>query len=420
MNNSPFQRPFDGDDRGVSPVIGVVLMVGIFVIVAAVIGAFVLGFSPTQPAPETELAFIESGGSLSAGVTIVPDVGDDLDADNVVVQLEDGSTCEAWDGEDTISTGDTTHLTDCDGTDRLDSGDIIQIVWTDDTVSQSSIIATYEIRGTVRFADKDCGDIDEGDPVIIDDEVVNCDEIEAQEELIVENEGVLMGDGSSLNKYVELTGGTIDEDVESEKTVSLADESTVGGDVDAEEDVDLAQQSDVGGDLTTRKVAELTGSSRVDGDLTATKVAKVDGSYVGRDVESLDEEVKIDDGTVDGAVTAEDKVEIWSGSTVGGPVESRTGTVDVDGGSSVADDISADGTATVTDSTTDGDVDADGKAQIVDSTVDGSVVSETEVDLDGATIEEDVYVDESNFKCTDSTIDGQDCDSYSPKDPSEY
>lgn len=48
------------DDCAVSPVIGVVLMIGVFAILMAVIGAFVLGFSPTQSAPDAEMAFVEN------------------------------------------------------------------------------------------------------------------------------------------------------------------------------------------------------------------------------------------------------------------------------------------------------------------------------------------------------------------------
>lgn len=47
-----------GDDRGVSPVIGVILMVAITVILAAVIGTFVLGLGDSL------------GGSSTAGVTV--------------------------------------------------------------------------------------------------------------------------------------------------------------------------------------------------------------------------------------------------------------------------------------------------------------------------------------------------------------
>jgi flagellin-like protein len=49
---------FSKDERGVSPVIGVILMVAITVILAAVIGTFVLGLGD------------QIGGSATAGVTV--------------------------------------------------------------------------------------------------------------------------------------------------------------------------------------------------------------------------------------------------------------------------------------------------------------------------------------------------------------
>mgnify|MGYP002277705049 CR=1 FL=1 len=49
---------FNNDDRGVSPVIGVILMVAITVILAAVIGTFVLGLGD------------QIGGSATAGITV--------------------------------------------------------------------------------------------------------------------------------------------------------------------------------------------------------------------------------------------------------------------------------------------------------------------------------------------------------------
>ena len=49
---------FNKDERGVSPVIGVILMVAITVILAAVIGTFVLGLGD------------QIGGSATAGVTV--------------------------------------------------------------------------------------------------------------------------------------------------------------------------------------------------------------------------------------------------------------------------------------------------------------------------------------------------------------
>jgi len=65
------------DDRGVSPVIGVILMVAITVILAAVIGTFVLGLGD------------QIGGSATAGVTVEGD-----NSTNVTVTLTNIGTAE--------------------------------------------------------------------------------------------------------------------------------------------------------------------------------------------------------------------------------------------------------------------------------------------------------------------------------------
>ena len=78
------------DDEGVSPVIGVILMVAITVILAAVIAAFVLGIGDTDdPAPSSSInyEFDESTPSL----TMNHDSGDSFAAGDVVVSLTDGT-----------------------------------------------------------------------------------------------------------------------------------------------------------------------------------------------------------------------------------------------------------------------------------------------------------------------------------------
>ena len=73
-----FKTAFQDSDRAVSPVIGVILMVAITVILAAVIGTFVLGLGD------------QLGGSATAGVTV--------DGDNttdVTVTLTNTGTAES-------------------------------------------------------------------------------------------------------------------------------------------------------------------------------------------------------------------------------------------------------------------------------------------------------------------------------------
>jgi FlaG/FlaF family flagellin (archaellin) len=83
------------DDDAVSPVIGVVLMVGITVTMAAVIGAFVLGASTTASVPDVQMRYVAEEGStdgwgdIGDGVerfVIEHDGGEDVDLDRVEVQ----------------------------------------------------------------------------------------------------------------------------------------------------------------------------------------------------------------------------------------------------------------------------------------------------------------------------------------------
>lgn len=76
-------------ERGVSPVIGVVLMVAITVLLAAVLGTFVVGLNEgREPAPQASLSATVTDDD-GAHVTIVHEGGDPIDAarTRVVVRL---------------------------------------------------------------------------------------------------------------------------------------------------------------------------------------------------------------------------------------------------------------------------------------------------------------------------------------------
>ena len=71
------------DDRAVSPVIGVILMVAITVILAAVIATFVLGLgdSLSNNAPQASFDFDPNGNSGNGAIVMTG--GDELDGTNV-------------------------------------------------------------------------------------------------------------------------------------------------------------------------------------------------------------------------------------------------------------------------------------------------------------------------------------------------
>jgi flagellin-like protein len=107
------------DDRGVSPVIGVILMVAITVILAAVIAAFVLGLGgSSNQAPQVTWDYEENS---SGSYTVVHTGGDSFEAGNV--NIFNGSTGQ-------ISAGDSTS--------GVENG--TRIVWEDPESDSTAVI----------------------------------------------------------------------------------------------------------------------------------------------------------------------------------------------------------------------------------------------------------------------------------------
>jgi len=91
------------DEKAVSPVIGVILMVAITVILAAVIGAFVLDLGSNQSQSPTAGVTIEDDGSSTITIT----VNDPGNVDELVVR-EGGSDLT---GPTSVSAGDELTVT---------------------------------------------------------------------------------------------------------------------------------------------------------------------------------------------------------------------------------------------------------------------------------------------------------------------
>jgi flagellin-like protein len=143
------------DDDAVSPVIGVILMVAITVILAAVIATFVLGLGEqvSETAPQASFTFdyeegnenddFSTGGSNGDGLlTITHAGGESIEAENLRIA---GSTplasTEAWTGggySDTeiVQAGD-------DITVRIANSDTIRIVFVNDQGSSSATLREY-------------------------------------------------------------------------------------------------------------------------------------------------------------------------------------------------------------------------------------------------------------------------------------
>ncbi|MFB6220677.1 MAG: type IV pilin [Halolamina sp.] len=80
-----FSKLFD-DDRAVSPVIGVILMVAITVILAAVIGTFVLGLGDQVQNTTPQASFSFETSNASQNVTMTHNTGDSITASDLTIK----------------------------------------------------------------------------------------------------------------------------------------------------------------------------------------------------------------------------------------------------------------------------------------------------------------------------------------------
>lgn len=135
------------EEGAVSPVIGVILMVAITVILAAVIAAFVFGMGPPEQAPQASLRATAdtSADNTSASIVRLEHQGGDQ------IVLMSTNTKVTVDGEDVeLAVGDTT----------LDAGEVVYLALDDGGVysmGENTSTDSYIDGTTVDIADT--GDI---------------------------------------------------------------------------------------------------------------------------------------------------------------------------------------------------------------------------------------------------------------------
>jgi len=151
------------DDRGVSPVIGVILMVAITVILAAVIGTFVLGLGDSlQTSPTASVSMSDASNDYPApnGTTpldafiISHSNGDSMQMDDlrIVVRGEDGSSAATFSEENNwaVSNADDTVTVsaklngDSPSGEQFAVGDTIQIRRTAGPDTETAVLANNE------------------------------------------------------------------------------------------------------------------------------------------------------------------------------------------------------------------------------------------------------------------------------------
>ncbi len=152
-------RELLGDDRAVSPVIGVILMVAITVILAAIIGALVLGIGTgTQATPQANFEFEtydDDGDGDPDAVGASHAGGERFEADTVEFQIA-GDT-STWGSA--VTAGDEYVIADSGGfspgtpgsgvDDTLSSGDVsgetLTVVYAPPNADQTSVLAEYDV-----------------------------------------------------------------------------------------------------------------------------------------------------------------------------------------------------------------------------------------------------------------------------------
>jgi flagellin-like protein len=143
------------DDDAVSPVIGVILMVAITVILAAVIATFVLGLGEqvSDTAPNTSFSFdydedtsngdISGPSSVSGVLTVTHSGGPNIDASQLSISGDNGQSGNWTDGSDVgssedVSAGDSVTV-------EVNNGDRISVVWENEEGSESSTLQRFDV-----------------------------------------------------------------------------------------------------------------------------------------------------------------------------------------------------------------------------------------------------------------------------------
>ena len=115
------QESISDDNRAVSPVIGVILMVAITVILAAVIGTFVLGLGDSlNQAPQAQLDASVAGNAGSESLEISHNGGDGIPASEIRVVVGgtsvdgDASAVSISGSDSTLNVGETLSIAEGD------------------------------------------------------------------------------------------------------------------------------------------------------------------------------------------------------------------------------------------------------------------------------------------------------------------
>ena len=154
---SGLTRKIRTDEKGVSPVIGVILMVAITVILAAVIASFVFGMgSKVQAAPQAQLMAEDNADMIDGSDDILFNVthygGDDLKCDEIKLQVLNatvGPHTLVWNG---TSNANRFEYKNSSGNVALIANDTVNNAFGDGIFSVGETFGIYEANGAQVFS----------------------------------------------------------------------------------------------------------------------------------------------------------------------------------------------------------------------------------------------------------------------------
>lgn len=136
-------RQLQTDDRAVSPVIGTILMVAVTVILAAIIGTFMLDLGDgVSASPTASFGFDQDGaaGETNATVSVTHQGGDTLDADKIEVRVDGNASSTQFTSD--VAAGSTIDV-DISG---YTADQEITVVWTSEESGKSAVLGRYIIN----------------------------------------------------------------------------------------------------------------------------------------------------------------------------------------------------------------------------------------------------------------------------------
>lgn len=131
------------EDRALSPVIGVILLVGITVILVAVVGGLVTDFgSDVAVAPNVQMnAQLENG---TDNVTLTHESGDDLNPEEMQYEIGGNGQVDLREHsnapEGLIQAGDEVEINATDYDSELESGEEFRLIWVGENGGENEIL----------------------------------------------------------------------------------------------------------------------------------------------------------------------------------------------------------------------------------------------------------------------------------------